>query len=105
MKLQVWVWIGIQKLVASFPIRIWIQIWGIIKRFSKVKLVNQEWHLVNYMILDSMIHLGDGLITNNHQLKQQQVSIWNSSENPKIQNPDFTPFEIIQNLRKIWEKV
>jgi hypothetical protein len=52
-----------------------------------------------------MMPLGDGLITNNHQLKKQQVSIWNSSENPKIQNPDFTPFEIIQNLCKIWEKV
>jgi hypothetical protein len=34
----------------------------LLKDFQKVKLVNQEWHLVNYVILDSMIHLGDGLI-------------------------------------------
>jgi hypothetical protein len=62
MKLQVWVWIGIQKLVASFPIWIWIQIWENIKRISKVKLINQEWHLVNYVIIDSMVPLDDGLI-------------------------------------------
>jgi hypothetical protein len=62
MKLQVWVWIGIQKLVASFPIQIWIQIWENVKRISKAKLINQEWHLVDYVIIDSMVPLDDGLI-------------------------------------------
>jgi hypothetical protein len=40
-----------------------MQIWGIIKRFSKVNLVNQEWHLVNHVMLDPMIPLNDGWIT------------------------------------------
>jgi hypothetical protein len=35
----------------SFPIRIQIQIWGKWKRISKAKLVNQEWHLVNHVML------------------------------------------------------
>jgi hypothetical protein len=47
----------------SFSIRIWTQILGIIKRFSKVKLVNQEWHLVKHVMLDLMMPLDDGMIT------------------------------------------
>jgi hypothetical protein len=33
------------------------------KRFSEVNLVNQEWHLVKHVMLDSMMPLGDGVIT------------------------------------------
>jgi hypothetical protein len=52
------------------------------------------------VMFDSMMPLDDGVITKYSPIKYQQVSIWNSSENPKIKNPDFTPFWIIQNLRK-----
>jgi hypothetical protein len=33
-----------------------------LKEFSKAKLVNQEWHLVNHVMLVQMIPLDDGLI-------------------------------------------
>jgi hypothetical protein len=57
------------KLVASFPIRIRIQIWGIIKGISKVNLVNQEWHLVKDVMVDSMMPLGEGVITKYSPIK------------------------------------
>jgi hypothetical protein len=37
--------------------------------FFKVKLVNQEWHLVKHVMLDSMMSLDDGVITKYSPIK------------------------------------
>jgi hypothetical protein len=63
MKLQFEFEFGIQNVLQVFRFEFEFKFWGIIKRFSKSNLVNQEWHLVKHVMLDSMMPLDAAVIT------------------------------------------